>query len=184
MGWSFGCTSKKQQVSELLAYTGGSRGRTVLKHSLKGKVLWTVEEIGPSPDGSQGSIRFIGCYLLSCYHGEWGYKSLEESMEPYYFTVPQRYFKLVPETEPGAKPEWRKEVIERQRIEKMVRLRQIPIGQVWRRRYESKNFKVVGYRDRTWLLGYIEGDPILYRVRHGSLECPVETIEDTASLSA
>lgn len=153
MGWSFGCTSKKQQVSELLTHTAGSRGRKVLKHSLRGNVLWTVEEIGPALDGSQGSVRFIGCYLLSCHENEWGYKGLEESMEPYYYTVPQSYFKLVPETEPGTKPAWRKEVIERQRIETLVRLRQIPIGQVWRRRYCRNDFQVTGYYNGTQVLG-------------------------------
>ncbi len=184
MGWSFGCTSKKQQVAELLAHTGSVRTRTVLKHSLKGNVLWTVEEIGPAPDGSQGSVRFIGCYLFKYTCGMWGYKGLEESMEPYYYTVPTGYFSLVPETEPGTKPAWRKEIIERRRIEKMVRLRQIPMGQVWCCRYGRADFQVTGYHGHTQVVGCIEGRPGLYRVPHYNLERPVGTLPDKASLSA
>lgn len=178
MGWSFGCTSKKQQVSELLAGTGGTRTRAVLKHSIRGNVLWTVEQIGPTPDYPDRNIRFIGCYLLSCHEGEWGYKGLEESMEPYYYTVPLAFFDLVTESEPGTKPEWRRDCIERQRIAKLVRLKQIPLGQVWHRRHSEHTFTVTGYHSPTQVLGYIDGDPNLYRVRHDTLECPVEASDD------
>ncbi len=184
MGWSFGCTSKKQQVSELLTHTAGSRGRKVLKHSLRGNVLWTVEEIGPALDGSQGSVRFIGCYLLSCHEGEWGYKSMEESMEPYYYTVPQSYFKMVPESEPDVRPEWRKEVIERQRIESLVRLRQIPMDQIWCRRYGRSDLQVAGYYNGSQILAYVEGHLGLYRVPHGDLKRPSADTLQGSSLPA
>jgi hypothetical protein len=40
--------------------------------------------------------RYIGCHLLESSGGEWGYKSLDESVHPYYYSCPLRYLDMAP----------------------------------------------------------------------------------------
>ena len=43
------------------------------------------------------SLRYIRCDLLERSGGQWGYKPLDESMHPYYYTCPLSYLDLAPE---------------------------------------------------------------------------------------
>jgi hypothetical protein len=58
-------------------------------------VLWTVWE----HRRREGAVdRYIGCDLLAGQRGYcWGYKDMEESMGPCYYTCPLKYLDLVPE---------------------------------------------------------------------------------------
>lgn len=100
-----------------------------LKHCFRGGqfsgVLWTVWKRTFTKDGEevQPEERFIGCDLLRCYGGEWGYKDMEESMGPFYYSCPLLYLELVPIERFGGNARWREEVKEhhRHRAEKRRR---------------------------------------------------------------
>lgn len=75
-------------------------------------VLWSVWEVKVlKPDGSeaQPAERWICCHLVKIHNGEWGYKDMEESVHPYYYSCPLGYLELAPEVKCE---EWRKEVRE------------------------------------------------------------------------
>lgn len=94
---------------------------TCLKHCCRGGVfsgvLWSVWERTYTKDGEQvqPTERWIQCDLLRCDQGEWGYKDMEESMGPYYFSCPLSYLNLVPIDQYGGNAEWREQVIEHHR---------------------------------------------------------------------
>lgn len=77
-----------------------------LKHTLRGNVLWSVVKVtikkvkddNPNFEYKAGdSYLFIACYLLARVGGRWGYKEMDESMHPYYYTCPLSYLDMVPE---------------------------------------------------------------------------------------
>src|SRR3546814_16245151 len=58
----------------------------------------TAKVEGVHRDLSPGqSLRYIRCDLLECSGGQWGYKPLDESMHPYYYSCPLSYLDLAPE---------------------------------------------------------------------------------------
>lgn len=72
-------------------------------------VLWSVWErtfvkVGQPTEPEQ---RWISCDLLRYEGGEWGYKDMEESMHPYYYSCPLGYIDLVPIEKYGGHAEWR-----------------------------------------------------------------------------
>jgi len=76
-------------------------------------VLWTVWERTFVKDGveAQQAERWIGCDLLRHQTGfGWGYKDMEESMFPYYFSCPLKYIGMVPIEKFGGHAEWRENV--------------------------------------------------------------------------
>jgi len=90
---------------------------TTITHCLRGNVLWSVAEITSKVDGLRlvdttlaigQSKRFIACHLLARSEYGWGYKDMEESMHPYYYTCPIKYLEMVP----VACKEWREKVYE------------------------------------------------------------------------
>ena len=94
---------------------------TCLTHCYRGGVfsgvLWSVWERTFTKDGRevQPSERWIQCDVLHCYRGEWGYKDMEESMFPYYFSCPLGYLSEVPLDRYGGNSEWREAVVEHHR---------------------------------------------------------------------
>lgn len=77
-----------------------------LSHCLRGNVLWTVWEVTYQDKPCR---RFIGCDLLKNYgkNEGWGYKDMDESVGPFYYTCPLKYLKMVPEV---SCQEWRDQV--------------------------------------------------------------------------
>ena len=71
-----------------------------LAHKLAGNVLWSVWQVSEG----KTSHRYIRCDLLKKYKTIWGYKDMEESMHPYYYSCPLKYLEMVPEV---ANQEWR-----------------------------------------------------------------------------
>ena len=61
-------------------------------------------------DGQQVELtqRWIACDLLR-YERDcgWGYKDLDESMHPYFYSCPLKYLDLVPIEQYGGNVEWR-----------------------------------------------------------------------------
>ena len=92
---------------------------TCLKHCYRGNnfsgVLWTVWEhtlFNKKTDELIKTDKWIGCDLLRCdnYGGtrEWGYKDMEESSGPVYYSCPLSYLEMAPVVNEG----WRREVRE------------------------------------------------------------------------
>jgi hypothetical protein len=109
MGWLFTQGQTRPQLIARLTRTetNADTGRTriCLSHCIRGNVLWTVWTIR-NADGSE-HVRYIGCDLMAKeFDYGWGYKDLEESSYPYYFSCPLSYLDMVPE----ACPEWRAQV--------------------------------------------------------------------------
>lgn len=111
MGWYYGYNQTRASViEELTPAEKVSEGGTfkTLRKFTSGNTLWTVHETtlnGAEPE------RWIGCYLLSRGTGDgWGYKPMEESMHPYYYSCPLAFLDEVPETSRGANPKWREGV--------------------------------------------------------------------------
>ena len=91
---------------------------TCLAHCYRGGnfsgVLWSVWERTFTTNGVESSPkqRWIQCDLLRYQQDAWGYKDIEESMGPYYFSCPLKYLGMVPLAQFGGNAEWREQVIE------------------------------------------------------------------------
>ena len=122
MGWLFTQgASKSDIINDLVTpEENDTRRWETLAHCVRDNVLWAVVEITYKQDKPRK--RFIACYLLSCEKGYgWGYKSMDESMFPYYFSCPLKYLDMVP----VANADWRTEV----RKYHQRRNRKVEIGQ-------------------------------------------------------
>ncbi|MGY6272930.1 hypothetical protein ACXIUT_24915 [Achromobacter denitrificans] len=104
MGWYFSHQSRSQVIAKLIEPLETELASVkVIAHTLHGNVLWSVTEVtakveGVHPDLAPGqSLRYIRCDLLERSGGEWGYKPLEESMHPYYYSCPLSYLDMAPE---------------------------------------------------------------------------------------
>ena len=112
MGWTFVRLTRDQLIRELTATEETERSRNeVIDHTLVGNVLWTVVRVTAKQAGVLGlapgeSATLIGCHLLESSGGDWGYKSLDESVHPYYYSCPLRYLDMAP----VQSPEWRERV--------------------------------------------------------------------------
>ena len=124
MGWLFRSGSTRRDlVSERTkdwtreGAEGVSITTTCLAHCYRGNVysgvLWAVWERTFVKDGQeiQSTERWITCDLLR-YQKDygWGYKDMDESVHPYYFSCPLGYLDLVPIDTYGGNAEWREEV--------------------------------------------------------------------------
>jgi hypothetical protein len=123
MGWLFkNGYSRKELIEDRTKdwerTTDGMAVRTTrLAHCYRGGafagVLWTVWERTFTRDGveTQPTELWIGCDLLR-YQKDfgWGYKDMEESCHPYYYSCPLKYLNLVPIEQFGGHEEWRANV--------------------------------------------------------------------------
>ncbi len=124
MGWLFKAGSTRR---ELIAErtkdwaTDGPEGITVttacLAHCYRGNtysgVLWAVWERTFIKDGEpvKPVERWITCDLLRYQRDNgWGYKDMDESMHPYYYSCPIKYLGMVPTDQYGGNAEWRESV--------------------------------------------------------------------------
>lgn len=172
MGWLFSSQwdTRKELISDLTqTETNEERTRTCLAHCLRGNVLWTVWEIS-YPD-EKIDRRYIGCDLVQ--NGGkregWGYKDMDESCGPFYYTCPPKYLVMVPEV---ANQEWRDKVLHRHSIKTMP----IKIGQVVGLQYCSTNYlKVQALLSAGAIRGVTRGGTVFVaRRKHFSgevLEC-------------
>jgi len=112
MGWYFSRQTRDQLISELIEPQESERARSeVLAHTLRSNVLWWVVRVTAKQAGVLDlavgeSTTFIRCDLLKGSGGEWGYKPMDESMHPYYYSCPLRYLEMAP----VRSAEWREEV--------------------------------------------------------------------------
>ncbi len=124
MGWLFtrGSTRKELITEQTKNWTANGPddttvNTTCLAHCYRGGrfsgVLWSVWERTFVRNGEavQPTERWITCNLLRCRKDDgWGYKDLDESMHPFYYSCPLRYLNLVPIEVHGGCKEWREGV--------------------------------------------------------------------------
>jgi len=111
MGWLFqpGSTRKGLVAERITAWErttpdGITVKSTCIAHCYRGGnfsgVLWTVWERTFEKEGQpvKPTERWIGCDLLEYSKRDegWGYKDMEESMGPYFFSCPLKYLEMVP----------------------------------------------------------------------------------------
>lgn len=96
MGWLFYAKTRSTLIADLVEHNP-----RIKRHCLRGNVLWAVVQEG---DGR----KWIACTLLSNGgRSGWGYKELDESCHPFYYSCPMSYLTMVP----VACQEWRDAVI-------------------------------------------------------------------------
>lgn len=124
MGWLFKRDYSRKDLIDHLTKSwertteqGILVGTTSLAHCYRGGVfsgsLWGVwertfmkEEVETEPNQ-----RWITCDLLRYETGfGWGYKDMDESMHPYFFSCPLGYLKMVPIETFGGNEKWREGV--------------------------------------------------------------------------
>ena len=128
MGWLFpyGAT-RKDVIAECIADNSHTK---TLRHCCRGNVLWVLRET-TKPDGI---TRWILCVVLQRDNrsGDWGYKDMDESMHPYYFTCPVSYLDAATEPVNKYAEEWRKAVREyaanMKRVRAEKRSKQLRLG--------------------------------------------------------
>ncbi len=123
MGWLFinGCT-RRQMIAERTENWERNSDEMLVKsvclaHCYRGNVysgvLWSVWERTFTTNGQIvcPTERWITCDLLR-YQKDfgWGYKDMEESMHPYYYSCPLSYLDLVPIDQYGGNSQWRESV--------------------------------------------------------------------------
>jgi hypothetical protein len=69
-----------------------ARQRPVVRRGSDAKVEGVHRDLAPGQ-----SLRYIRCDLLERSGNQWGYKPLDESMHPYYYSCPLSYLDLAPE---------------------------------------------------------------------------------------
>lgn len=124
MGWLFTCGSTRRDLIhertedwERTTEDGMVVTTTCLAHCYRGNsfsgVLWAVWERTFTRDETpiQPTKRFITCDLMR-YQRDfgWGYKDMDESMHPYYYSCPLKYLGMVPLDRFGGNEEWRAQV--------------------------------------------------------------------------
>ncbi len=107
MGWLFNRKDTRKQLLERLSQNwertdndGRHIKATCLAHCYKGTMagtFWTVWELVVTANGIIETSRFIGCDLIRFRREDgWGYKNLDESSHPYYYSCPLKYLDMVP----------------------------------------------------------------------------------------
>lgn len=109
MGWLFktGTTRRGLVEERTTEWERNGVQHVCLAHCYRGNlfsggVLWTVwERTGPDREPE----RWIGCDLLQYRKTDgWGYKGMDESVGPFYYSCPLGYLKKVPTV---ANEDWR-----------------------------------------------------------------------------
>jgi hypothetical protein len=160
MGWLF--TQGQTRAGLIEELTRGSENEhakwTFLKRYCSGNVLWTVTEITRKDNGQ--TDRFIGCFLLDRKKDYgWGYKDMEESMGPFYYSCPLSFLDMVP----VANEEWRKGVREYH----ARRNQKLEVGQTVRLT-DGKDYKIAKVRP----LRAYGPDGVYYRIPRRMLPIP------------
>lgn len=116
MGWLHGWSDRASLIKHLTTAEKGAAPNTIfetLAYCVRGNVLWKVVVISDvdASGTKKENNRFIECDLLSRGGGEWGYKDIQESSGPYYFTCPISYLRMVPCPGNESALKWRAEVV-------------------------------------------------------------------------
>ena len=102
MGWYFSRQTRDELISELIESHENERARSeVIAYALRGNVLWSVVHATAKQADVLGlavgeSKHYIRCDLLQRSGDSWGYKPMDESMHPYYYSCPLSYLAMAP----------------------------------------------------------------------------------------
>ena len=112
MGWTFTHgETKKSLIQDRCKgwHTQAAKGISLAK-CVRGNILWIVWEVTRKDTDQVG--RFIECDILGSDGAfGWGYKDMEESMGPCYYSCPIKFLDMVQEDGTGNTSEkWREEV--------------------------------------------------------------------------
>ncbi len=106
MGWLYPQGASRRHIIEDLISTDDNDQRRLetIAYCTRGNVLWSVVEITRKQEGDRKE-RFISCCLMRRERGTgWGYKRMDESMGPCYYSCPLSYLDLAPV---AASQKWR-----------------------------------------------------------------------------
>lgn len=104
MGWLFSPRSRRELIAALIQTDDTEHYQHItLAHALRGNVLWSVVQSTPK-DLTKTPHTVIHCQGSA---GSWGYKVMDESVHPYYYSCPKRYLAMAP----VISPEWREKVL-------------------------------------------------------------------------
>lgn len=112
MGWTFTRQTRDRLIRELIESQESESARLdVVDHTVEGDVLWSVVRITAKQAGVLDlavgeSLNYIRCNLLQGSSDGWGYKPMDESMHPFYYSCPLSYLHMAPEQS----REWREGV--------------------------------------------------------------------------
>ncbi|PHQ34957.1 hypothetical protein [Rhodopirellula bahusiensis] len=125
MGWLFReDITRKELIAERTESWERQSGETIvqsecLAHCFRGcgfsGVLWAVWERRFIKDGedTEPTQRWITCDLIQYRRDAgFGYKDMDESMGPYYYSCPMKYLNMVPIDRFGGNSGWREMVID------------------------------------------------------------------------
>ena len=120
MGWlfTFGSNRKELIADRTEGWQRTNDDGTVvtskcLAHCYRGGsfsgVLWSVwaRTFVRNEGHVEPAQRWIMCDLLRHHRDGWGYKDIEESMGPCYYSCPQKYLDMVPLDQFGGNADWR-----------------------------------------------------------------------------
>ena len=103
---------------DLIEYLSQTANYKMKARYCSGNVLWVWHT--PRYKATEGR-DWIGCYLMSCHKGEWGYKPMDESVHPFYYSCPKKWLDSVPATcqewREGVKAHWERKA-ERRRAKR------------------------------------------------------------------
>jgi len=132
MGWLFTKGATRNEVIERLVapWRHNKDGHVfearTIKHCIRDNVLWAVHDRLKDGERDPAWPAFIGCYLLECQLGYgWGYKDMDETMGPYYYTCPVSYLDLAGEPRNDAARKWREQVRRQHKRRKETRAKQV-----------------------------------------------------------
>lgn len=158
MGWLFTDGQTRKELIEHLVRTEENDERIIncIAHKANGFTqLWAVYEITKKKTDERK--RFIAFYLMRYQKGYgWGYKDMEESMCPYYYSCPLSYLEMAPE----ANAKWREGV--RQYWEHRKKINAFKLGDTVKLRYcKIPELKITQKAQDGWIGEY---GGMLYRV--------------------
>jgi len=102
MGWTFSNWTRDELIHARTRSEESKAARwETIAHTLHGDVLWSVVRITARRPGVLGldsgqSTTLIACHLLQGSGSNWGYKPMDESMHPYYYSCPLAYLEMAP----------------------------------------------------------------------------------------
>lgn len=104
MGWTFidRCRSKQDIIDTITNDLKGDSNVSASHMTVVGKCLWALCDIK-----KENNAKAIILFLLDKQDGSWGYKDMDESMGPFFYSCPLKYLPLATI---GVKEEWRQNV--------------------------------------------------------------------------
>lgn len=152
MGWMYHTipSSKRDFIRERCQTEENetTKWETITK-TVKGNCLWIVRKV-TQKDAVGTPILYIELNLIERHDGCWGYKDMDESMHPYFYSCPLAYLEMVPQE--NAK--WREGV----RAYHAERSRKLEKGKCYKLKNTKPMYTYVEVESVRPLRGYVNGN--------------------------